>query len=59
MQELKAAKAKERNSLEAKLLAVLMAYPSPLADFFIFNFYFLILSDIISDNIPVFFYRVF
>ena len=30
-------------------------YLSPLADFFTFNFSFLILPDVISDNIPVLF----
>ena len=53
MQELKAAEVKEKNSLEAKLLATLVAHPLPLANFFAFNFSFLILPDIISDNIPV------
>ena len=55
MQELKATKVKEKNSLKAKLLAALVAYPSPLADFFASNFSFLILPDVISDNIPIFF----
>ena len=55
MQELKATKVKEKNSLEAKSLATLVAYPLPLANFFAFNFSFLILPDVISDNIPVFF----
>ena len=50
MQELKATKVKEKNSLEAELLATLIAYPSPLADFFIFNFSFSTLPDVISDN---------
>ena len=55
MQELKATKVKEKNSLEAELLAILVAYLSPLVDFFAFNFSFLILPDVISDNISVFF----
>ena len=55
MQELKATKVKEKNSLEAKLLATLVAYLLPLADFFTSNFSFLILPDVISNNIPVFF----
>ena len=53
MQELKATKVKEKNSSEAKLLATLVAYPSLLADFFASNFSFLILPDIISNNIPI------
>ena len=51
MQELKATKVKEKNSSEVKLLAILVAHPSPLADFFAFNFSFSILPNIISDNI--------
>ena len=53
MQELKATKVKEKNSLKVKLLATLVAHPLPLADFFAFNFSFSILPDIISNNIPV------
>ena len=53
MQELKAAKIKEKNSLEAELLATLIAYLLPLADFFTSNFFFLTLSNIISNNTPV------
>ena len=59
IQELKTTKVKEKNSLEVKLLATLVAYPLPLTDFFIFNFFFLILSNIISDNMPIFFYKIF
>ena len=55
MQDLKATEAKEKNSLEAKLLAALVAYPSPLADFFTSDFSFSILPDVISDNTPVLF----
>ena len=55
MQELKAAEVKEKNSLKVKLLATLVAYPLPLADFFISNFLFLTLPNIISDNMPIFF----
>ena len=55
MQELKATKIKEKNSLEVKLLATLVAYLLPLTDFFVSNFSFLILPDVISNNIPVFF----
>ena len=53
MQKLKAAKVKEKNSLEAKLLATLVAYLLPLANFFISDFFFSTLPNIISDNIPV------
>ena len=55
MQELKAVKVKEKNSLEVELLATLIAHLLPLADFFIFNFSFLTLPDIVSDNTPVLF----
>ena len=55
MQDLKAAKAKEKNSLKAELLATLMAHPSPLADFFAFDFSFSILPDVIFNNTPVLF----
>ena len=55
MQELKATKTKEKNSLEAKLLATLVAHPSPLANFFVFNFSFSILPNIISNNTPILF----
>ena len=44
---------KEKNSLEAKLLATLVAYLLPLANFFASNFSFLILPDVISNNTPV------
>ena len=53
MQELKATKVKEKNSLKAKSLATLVAYPSPLANFFASNFFFSTLPDVISDNTPV------
>ena len=55
MQELKATKVKKKNSLEAKLLAILVAYLSPLTSSFNFNLSFLILPDVISDNTPVLF----
>ena len=55
MQELKTTKVKEKNSLKVELLAILIAYPLPLADFFVFNFFFSTLFDVISDNIPVLF----
>ena len=55
MQELKAAKVKEKNSSEAESLAALVAPLSPLADFFTSDFSFLILPDVISDNILIFF----
>ena len=50
MQELKATKVKEKNSLEVELLATLVAHPLPLADFFTSDFFFSILPDIISNN---------
>ena len=53
MQELKATKVKKKNSLKAKSLATLIAYLSPLTNFFTSNFSFLILPNVISDNIPV------
>ena len=53
IQELKTTKVKEKNSLEVKLLATSVVYLLPLADFFAFNFSFLILPDIISNNIPI------
>ena len=37
MQKLKAAEVKKKNSLEVELLAIPMAYLSPLADSFDFN----------------------
>ena len=55
MQELKATKVKEKNSLEVESLATQVAYPLPLANFFNFNPFFLILSDVIFDNTPVLF----
>ena len=55
MQELKAAEIKEKNSLEVKLLATLIAHLLLLTDFFTSNFSFLMLPDIISNNTPVFF----
>ena len=53
MQELKATKVKEKNSLEVELLATLITYLLLLVNFFIFNFFFLILPNIISDNTPI------
>ena len=53
MQELKATKVKEKNSLEVKLLTTLVAHPSPLTNFFTFNFSFLTLPDVISNNTPI------
>ena len=53
MQELKAAKVKEKNSLEVELLAAQVAHLLPLANFFDFNPSFSILLDIIFDNTPV------
>ena len=53
MQELKATKVKEKNSSEAKSLAIQVAYLLPLANSFNFNPFFLILPDIIFDNTPI------
>jgi hypothetical protein len=36
-------------------LAILVTHQLPLADFFIFYFYFLILPDLLNNNTPVFF----
>ena len=44
---------KEKNSLEAKSLATKVAYLLPLANSFDFNFSFLILPDVISNNTAV------
>ena len=55
MQDLKATKVKEKNSLEAELLATLVAHLLPLANFFASNFSFSTLPDVISNNMPVFF----
>ena len=51
----KTTKAKEKNSLEAELMAVLVAHLSPLVSSFNFDLSFLILLDVISNNTPVFF----
>ena len=53
MQELKAIKIKKKNSSEVKLLAIQVAYLLPLANFFDFNPFFLILPDVIFDNTPI------
>ena len=53
MQELKTTKAKKKNSLEAESLTTLITYLLPLANFFISNFSFLTLPDIIFNNTPV------
>ena len=53
MLEFKAVEVKEKNSLEAELLAVQVAYPSLLTNFFIFNPSFLILPDMIFNNTPI------
>ena len=53
MQKLEAAKAKKKNSLETELLATLIAYPLPLADFFASDFSFSILPNVISNNTPI------
>ena len=53
MQELKATKVKEKNSLKVKSLAIQVAYLLPLANSFDFNPSFLMLLDIIFNNTPV------
>ena len=55
IQDFEATKAKKKNSLKVELLAALVAHPLPLADFFTSNFFFSILPDVISDNMPVLF----
>ena len=55
MQELKATKVKEKNSLEAKSLAAQVAHLLLLANSFNFNPSFLMLLNIIFNNTPVFF----
>ena len=53
IQDLETTEVKEKNSLKIKLLAALVAHPSPLANFFISNFSFLTLPNIISNNTPI------
>ena len=53
LKELEAEEQKKKNSMEVKSLAVLVAYQSPLANSFKFNFSFLILSNIIFSNTPL------
>ena len=53
MQELKATKVKEKNSLKVESLATQVAYLLPLANSFDFNPSFLILPNVIFDNTPV------
>ena len=55
MQELKAAKVKEKNNLKVKSLIAQIAYLLPLANSFNFNPFFLILPNIIFNNTPVLF----
>ena len=50
LKELKAKEQKEKNSMEIESL---VAYLSPLANSFNFNLSFLILFNIISNNIPI------
>ena len=45
--------------VEVKSINTSNSYLLPLSSSFNFNFSFLILPDVISDNTPVFFYRVF
>ena len=53
MLKLKAVEEKEKNNLEVKSLATQVAYLLPLTDFFVFNFSFLILPDVIFNNTPI------
>jgi hypothetical protein len=53
LQKLKAEKQKELNTIEAKLLIVLVAYQLPLANSFVFNPSFLILPDLLDGNTPI------
>jgi hypothetical protein len=53
LQELKAEEQKKLNTVEVKLLAILVAYQLPLANFFIFNPSFLILPDLLNSSTPV------
>jgi hypothetical protein len=53
--KLKADKQKELNTIEVESLATLVAYQSSSADFFVFNFSFLMLPDLLDGNTPVFF----
>ena len=46
---------KELNNLEVELLSTLVAYQSPLADFFVFNPFFLILPSLLNSSTPIFF----
>ena len=55
MQKLKATEVKEKNSLKVESLATLVAYLLPLANSFDFNFFFLILPNIISNNMLILF----
>jgi hypothetical protein len=48
--KLKADKQKELNIIEVESSAALVAYQSPLADFFIFNPFFLMLPDLLNGN---------
>ena len=41
---------KELNNLIVELLAMLVVYRLPLANWFVFNYSFLILSDLITNN---------
>jgi hypothetical protein len=53
--KLKAEEQKKLNTVEVESLATLVAYQSPLADSFVFNFFFLILPDLLDGNISIFF----
>jgi hypothetical protein len=53
LQELKIEKQKKLNTIVVESLAVLVAYQSPSANSFIFNPFFLILSDLLNSSTPI------
>ena len=55
LKEFKAEKQKEKNSVEAESLVILVTHLLPLTDSFGFNLFFLILPDVIFNNTPLLF----
>jgi hypothetical protein len=55
LQEFKAEKQKELNTIEVESLATLVAHQLPLADFFVFNPSFLMLPDLLNGSTLIFF----
>jgi hypothetical protein len=51
--KLKTDKQKELNTIKAESLATLVAYQSPLANSFVFNFFFLTLLNLFNNNTPI------